>query len=116
MRQALLAVGYSDSYASHNSSKFLNNREVQKYIRERQDAEATAALADAICVKENLLKIIKDPQATPKEKTEAIKALDSHLEWTKTLESRLKELEVAKETPSVNTNPIVIKIEPVDKP
>lgn len=106
MREALLKAGYSDSYASHNSTKFLHNREVQRYIRERQKQVEEAELVDAQFLLDNLKKIISDPQATLREKAEAMKILDSHLEWNKAIESRLKELEV----PKSSNQPIVINV------
>lgn len=98
MRQALLAVGYSDGYASHNSSKFLHNREVQRYIRARQKDEAESALADATFVKKKLMDLASDQN--PNVALNALKQLDAHNEWMKSLDSKLKSLEVAKESPN----------------
>jgi len=76
MREALLKAGYSDSYASHNSTKFLHNREVMAYIRERQKEIEESALADDIFLRADLKRIIKNPKSKPVEKLEARKLLE----------------------------------------
>jgi len=76
MREALIKAGYSDSYASHNSHKFLHNRSVMAYIRERQKEIEDAALADDIFLRADLKRIIKDPKSKPIEKMEARKILE----------------------------------------
>ena len=96
MREALLKAGYSDAYASHNSSKFLHNRSVQKYIRERQKEEADAELANAITIKNKLLELSK--HSDPYVALTALKQLDAHNEWMAELEAKLKSLEVAQAT------------------
>jgi phage terminase small subunit len=127
MRKALSACGYSEAYADHMSIKYLKNREVIAYIKERQKAEADAALADAICVKDNLLKIIKDPTSTKKEKSDALKILDQHNEWNKELLLRLDEIEIKKKELEIKSEllknnsekssnePIRITIETIEK-
>lgn len=109
MRESLLKVGYSDAYAGHNATKFLKNREVIAYIKERQKAEADAALADAIFIKDNLMKIIKDPNSTTREKTEALKTLDNHNEWNKLLESKLNDIEHKQESQKVTIDFNIVK-------
>lgn len=104
MREALLKAGYSDGYASHSSSKFLHNREVQKYIRERQQAEAEAALADDIFLLDDLKRIIKDPNAFPLEKVEARKLLEKIIGRNKEIEAKFKSIEVAPKESIININ------------
>jgi phage terminase small subunit len=111
MREALLACGYSDSYASHNSHKFLHNREVQRYIRERQKQIEDACLADDIFLISDLKAIIKDTQATPVEKIEARKLLEKINARFEEIKMRGKELE-KEVTPQAN---VTIKIETATK-
>jgi phage terminase small subunit len=96
MRESLIKGGYSDSYASHNSSKFLHNRQVQRYIRERQQEEAKAELANAIMIKNKLVALTE--HSDPYVALNALKQLDAHNEWMAELEAKFKALEVAKES------------------
>jgi phage terminase small subunit len=107
MREALLKAGYSDSYASHNSSKFLHNRECQRYIRQRQKEEADATLANAIMVKNKLVALTQhnDPYVA----LNALKQLDAHNEWMAELEAKFKALEVSKATEVSGSLSIVFK-------
>jgi phage terminase small subunit len=118
MRESLLKAGFSDSYASHNSHKFLKSREVVKYIRQRQQDEANVALADGIFVKKKLLELSEDKD--PKVRLEAIKQLDAHNEWFENLQARFRELEIKSELLKNNSEkssnePIRITIETIEK-
>lgn len=110
MRQALVAAGYSESYADHHSLKFLKNKEVMTYIRARQKDEADAALADAIYTRTRLMDIVADKTATNREKIEALRALDAHNKWMSELDARLKELENSKKVTENNASVININL------
>lgn len=102
MREALIKAGYSDAYASHNSSKFLHNRSVMAYIRERQKEIEDAALADDIFLRADLKRIIKDPQSTPYDKAEARKLLEKMNGRDKEIAAKLKEIEERKKAEAAN--------------
>jgi phage terminase small subunit len=110
MREALLKAGYSDSYAEHNSTKFLHNREVIKYIKTRQKAEADASLVDAIYLLDQLKKIIDSPNSTNKEKSEALKILNDRLMRSAEIENKLKDIDSQKTNLTIDFN-IVTKDE-----
>jgi phage terminase small subunit len=124
VREALLKAGYSDAYASHMGSKFLNNREVQSYLREQMKLQQ-----DYINYKHKdffkfLKSKIEDPLVDEKQKVEYAKLLQRLGGFDKEMDIRIKELEVtkeklkaleaAKEAPSVNTNPIIINVSKLD--
>jgi phage terminase small subunit len=111
MREALLQSGYSDSYASHNASKFLHNRECQRYIRARQEEMAKAALANAVFVENKLLELAANPDARIALK--AIEQLDRHHEWMKELDVKYKALE--QEPDKQEQKSIVINIQSAEK-
>jgi phage terminase small subunit len=95
MRQALMKEGYSQGYADHMSFKCFKNREVQKYIRDRQKAEADVALADAIYVKKKLMDLAEGNEKFVA--LNALKQLDAHNKWMTELEARFQEIELKKQ-------------------
>lgn len=114
VRQALLKVGYSDAYASHNAGKFLKNKEVITYIRNRQADEAAVALADATFVKKRLMELAESPD--PQISALAIKQLDHHLEWKEELLAKLAAIEQQQKLPPPATTPVTIQVTVAEKP
>ena len=106
MRQAMIQSGYTEQYAESHCTDMLKNRELIKYIKDRQRDEAQVALADAIMVKKKLVALTE--HSDPYVALNALKQLDAHNEWMAELEAKFKQLEVAqsglKESPSVVIN------------
>ena len=106
MRQAMLKAGYNESYAGSQAPQFLKNRGMIEYIRQRQQDEADAELADAIYTKKKLMDLVAsgDPElAIP-----ALKLLDAHNKWQAELEAKFAEIENKIKEP--NDSSIVINI------
>lgn len=115
VREALLKSGYSDAYASHMSSKFLNNREVQKYLREQMQMQQEYADYKH----KNFFKFLKgkldDPTVDEKHKVEYAKLLQKLGGFDKELDIRIKELERPITAPTQAT-PITINVNEIKKP
>jgi phage terminase small subunit len=106
MREALIKAGYSDAYASHMSSKFLHNRECQRYIRARQKDEADAAMVDRIYLLKNLQRIIDRPGVEERDKNAALKIMNEYISKQDEIKAKIdvaeKQLDAAPKESQIN--------------
>ena len=109
MRLALIKAGFSDAYASHNAAKFLHSREVMEYIRKRQKELEDAELADMKFVRRKLMEIAEKRGIEERDAIAATRALGDMIIEMEKLQAKIKEIEVAKESPKefvINLNEI----------
>lgn len=91
MRQAMLKAGYNESYAGEQAPQFLKHRGMIEYIRQRQQDEADAELADAVYTKKKLMELVESPDADVA--LAALKQLDAHNKWVQELMDKLDAVE-----------------------
>jgi phage terminase small subunit len=120
MRQALLEAGYSESTAAHNSFHFFKNREVIKFIRDRQLEVEKAIFIDQAYVSNALYKIANMNGVAEKDKNAALKIIQDHLDHQAEIKMRLQEVEAKvaslKQQEKLSSSPITINLNEIKKP